>query len=201
MTPSAVSIAVSRLGAAPVAGQRRIEHVAEPVHDHRLRRLATGCGHRRGRSRPGFADAGQRARGHQDELAAELLDRFHLLFVAANHVVDDLASSSARWSVPQPEATSAPGGLGRVERAAYQFERGRPVQAHAALRGVHRFGHAQAQRPQVAPVGDGGVPVDRAGQPRIHRRQRVGHDVRGGIGDAVEARLPGAGWPACAAQR
>ena len=40
MTPSAVSIAASTSLAAPVARQRRVEHVAEPVQDHRLLGLA-----------------------------------------------------------------------------------------------------------------------------------------------------------------
>ena len=78
-----------------------------------------------------------------------------------------------------------------VERAADQLERGRPVQAHAALRRVHRLGDAEAERPQVAAVGDGRVPVDRGGEPRVDGGQRVGDDVRRRVGDAVEARRRG----------
>ena len=37
------------VGVAPVAGQRRVEHLAEPVDDHRLLHLARGCGRRRAR--------------------------------------------------------------------------------------------------------------------------------------------------------
>ena len=34
------------------------------------------------------------------------------------------------------------------------------VEAHAALCGVHRFCHAEAERPEVAAIGEGGVPVE-----------------------------------------
>ena len=74
----------------------------------------------------------------------------------------------------------------RVDRAADEFERGVPVEAHASLRRVHGLGHAQAQSPQGTAVGDGCVPVDGATEPRVHRRQRIGHHVGGGIGDAIE---------------
>ena len=99
------------------------------------------------------------------------------------------AASGASWSVPQPLASSAPG-LSRAAsmRAADQFQRGRPVQPHAALRGVHGLGHAQPHGPQVAPVGDGGVPVDGAIQPGVDGRARVGHHVGGRVRDAREFR-------------
>ena len=41
-----------------------------------------------------------------------------------------------------------------------EFAGGGPVQAHAALRGVHGVGDAEPVRPQFVPVGQGGVPVD-----------------------------------------
>ena len=51
ITSSAVSIAAAKSCGAPVAGERRIEHVAEPVQDHRLVRERQDCGRRRSRSR------------------------------------------------------------------------------------------------------------------------------------------------------
>ncbi len=172
---------------APVAGERGVEHVAEPVQHHGLLRLAQHAvvdalvvG------RP-LGNARQRAAGHHDELAAELFDRGHLLFVAGDDLVDRLhvlqhqvvgaaaAGHECARHVPR-----------RIERAADEFQRGGPVQAHAALRGVHGLGHAQAQRPQPLAVGDGGVPVDGALQPGVDGRERVGHHVGGRVGDAVE---------------
>ena len=43
----------------------------------------------------------------------------------------------------------------------------------------------------MAAEGDGALPVDRGIEPRIGIRRRIGHDMRGGIGDAVERRLRG----------
>ncbi len=180
---------LAHIRAAPVAGQRRIEHVAQPMQDHRLARLAQdpvvhplviGGAARNARERP--------AR-HHDELAAELLDRCHLLLVAGDDLVDGLdvldhqmIGAAARCDQGARQVAR------RVERAADQLQRGRPVQAHAALRRVHGLGHAQAQRPQVAAVGDRCIPVDRALQPGVDGCKRVGHDMRGGVGDAVETR-------------
>jgi len=56
-----------------------------------------------------------------------------------------------------------------------QLARHVPLQAHAALGGVHRLGHRQAVRPQVAPEGERRVPVERSGL-----AERVGDHVRGG---------------------
>src|SRR3546814_12992836 len=61
----------------------------------------------------------------------------------------------------------------------------RSVQAHAALGGVHRLGHAEAEPPEMAPIADRALPVDRAAQPRIAVGERIGDDMRRGIGDAV----------------
>ena len=73
---------------APVAFERRIEHLAEPVDDDRLLHLVENA----------VVDPGvvvrrprglhQRAARHQDDAAAELLDRGALLLVGADHVVD-----------------------------------------------------------------------------------------------------------------
>ena len=97
--------------------------------------------------------------------------------------------------MPAPEPISAPGkSFARVEAAADQFQRVRPVQAHAALRGVHRFGDAEAERPQVPAERDGALPVDRGVEPGIAVGQRIGDDMRGGVGDAVERRLRRGKW-------
>ena len=68
-------------------------------------------------------------------------------------------------------------------------QRGRPVEPHAALRGVHRLGDAEAERPEVPAEGDRRVPVDRGVEPGVAVGQRIGHDMRGRVGDAVERLL------------
>ena len=78
--------------------------------------------------------------------------------------------------------------LGGVERAADQFLRAVPVEAGAALRGVHRFGDAEPEVPEVMAERDGLVPVDRGVEPGINVGERIGHHMRGRIGDAVEFR-------------
>ncbi|MCY1517728.1 hypothetical protein D9M68_524250 [compost metagenome] len=172
---------------APVARQRRVEHVAQPVQHHGLLRLAQDAVVHALVVGGAFCHAGQCAARHHDQLAAERLDGGHLLLVAADHVVDALHVVDVQVVGAAARGDERAGHVLRgIERAADQFERGRPIQAHAALRGVHRLGHAQAQGEQVAAVGDGGVPVDRALQPRVDGGERVGDDVRGRVGDAVE---------------
>ena len=183
------------VGGAPVAFQRRVEHVAQPVQHHGLPGLtqypvvdALVVGGVSGH-------AGQGAAGHHDQLAAQCLDGFHLLLVAADHVIHCLHGVEVQVIGAAAAGDQRARHVFRgVERAADQLQRAGPVQPHAALGRVHGLGHAQAQRPQVAAVGDGGVPVDRGGEPRVDSGQRIGDHVRGRVGDAVEAhagRRPG----------
>ncbi len=171
----------------PVSGQRRIEHLAQPVDDHRLPDLAEDAlvdlvvivrrlGHAR-----------QRPAGHEDNAAAERFDRGDLLLVGADHVVQ--ARGGFRGQMVGAGAACqqcAFAVAARLDRAANELERGVPIKAHAALRRVHGLGHAQAQPPQGTAIGDGRVPVDGAALPRIDRRQRIGHHMGGAIGDATE---------------
>src|SRR6267378_324100 len=72
----------------PITFQRRVEHFAEPVDDHRLFDLRQDAVvHARvalWRLRAGH----QRAAGHEDDAAAELLDRSALGFVGGNDFLD-----------------------------------------------------------------------------------------------------------------
>ena len=77
----------------------------------------------------------------------------------------------------------------RIEAAADQFERCRPVDAHAALGGIHGLGDAEPERPQVPAECDGALPVDGGIEPGVAIGQRIGDDMRGGVGDAAERRL------------
>ena len=129
----------------------------------------------------------QCARGHQDDAAAGFFDRRDLLLIGADHVVEALG-------VLHREMVGAGAGkhqratprLCRPHRTLDQFQRGRPVQPHAALRGVHRLGDAKAEVPDVLAKRNGAVPVDRRGQPRIALGQRIGHRVGGRERDAVQ---------------
>ena len=136
------------------------------------------------------ADLRQRARRHQDDAAAGLFDRRDLLLIGADHVVE-------AFGIFHREMIGAGAGkhqrvaprLRRPDRALDQFQRGRPVQPHAALRGVHRLGDAEAEIPDVLAKGDGPVPVDRGRQPRIDIGERIGHHMRRRKRHAVQRAL------------
>ena len=91
----------------------------------------------------------------------------------------------------------------RLSDARDQLLRLRPAEAHAALRGVHRFGDAEAEVPEPVAEGERRVPVDRGRQPRIVVGERIGDDVRRGIGDAreVAARRASRTGSACRLRR
>ena len=76
------------VGVAPVACERRIEHVAEPMQDHRFARLRNQPVIDAGVIAGSGLDGRQRAGGHQDQLAAFGLDRFHLVFVSRDDGID-----------------------------------------------------------------------------------------------------------------
>ena len=82
-----------------------------------------------------------------------------------------------------------------VDAALDERQRRRPVEPHAALRRVHRFGDAEAQREQVAAVGERRVPVERDADPGIDARERIGDDVRRRVRDAIERRPCALGLP------
>ena len=96
MASSAVAIAVRDVRRAPIAGELRIEHVAEPVDDHRLARLGEQAVVDLeivvGRAR----HAHERAARHQDDRRARRLDRLELLLVGADHVIDAPAPRRGR---------------------------------------------------------------------------------------------------------
>ncbi len=114
----------------------------------------------------------------------------HLLLVGADHVVDgDVGTGRKMIGAGAGGDQRAGNVLGGVEAPADQFERRRPVDAHAALRGVHRLGDAEPERPQMPAKGDGALPVDGGVEPGIAVGERIGDHVRRRIGDAVERRL------------
>ena len=177
---------------APIAVQRRIEHLAEPMDDHGLAHLAEDAAIDLGVVVRRARRLHQRAARHQHDAAAEFLDRGALLLVGGDDVPD--GDVGARVEMIGPRTASDEGArhvFRRGKAPADQLERCGPIQPHAALRGIHRLGDAETERPEVAAEGDGALPVDRGIEPRIGICYGIGHDMRGRIGDAVERRLRG----------
>jgi hypothetical protein len=127
----------------------------------------------------------QRAARHQDDAAAGRLHRFDLFLIGADHVVDrrrrrwrQLVGADAR--IDHRTGDIARGRDGTLD----EFERVGPIQPHAALRGVHCFGDAETERPEVAAERNRRVPVDRRGHPGVVVGKRIGDDMRRGKRDA-----------------
>ena len=163
---------------APVARERRVEHVAQPVQDDRLAHLreqpVVDQAVLVGRTRAGR----ERAARHHDQPSAQALDGLGLVFIGADHVGHGQAL--AGHQVVGAAAREHPCSrmvARRVDRPADQLERGRPVEAHAALRGIHRLGHAEPEVPEPAAAGDGRIPVDRAADPGVERGPWIGDDM------------------------
>jgi hypothetical protein len=175
--------------ATPIAFERRIEHLAEPVDDHRFLHLAKNAIIDFGVVVRRLRGLDQRTARHKHEAPAELFDRRALLLVSADHVVDRDAGPLLKMVGADARGDHHAGIFARgFEAPPDQLERRRPVHAHAALGGVHGFGDAEAERPDVAAKGDGRVPVDGGVEPRLAVGERIGDHVRRRIGDAVERR-------------
>ena len=174
----------------PIAFECGIEHLAEPVDDHRLLHLAENAAIDLGVVVAAARRLHQRAACHQHDAPAEFFDRGALLLVGADDVVEGHVGARFEMIGAGAAADQRAGKiLGGVEAPADQFERGRPVDAHAALGGVHGLGDAEPERPQVPAECDGALPVDRGIEPGVAIGQRIGDDMRGRVGDAAERRL------------
>ena len=62
----------------------------------------------------------------------------------------------------------------------------RPVEAHAALGGIHRLGDAEAEIEQMVAESERFLPVEDRRGGGIARLQRIDDDMSGGEGRAVE---------------
>ena len=188
MMATAVSIALSRSARAPVAGQRRIEHVAEPVDDHGLADLAEHAVVDLGVIVGAAAELRQRARGHQDDAAAGLLDRRDLLLIGADHVVDRLRvfhrEMVGAGAGEHQRIAACLGGL-RPSAGSVPARSASPAPCRAArcpsLR--RRRGRESQTCSRNAMVRSQSIA---ACQPRIVVGERIGHHMRGREGDAVE---------------
>ena len=168
---------------APVAGQRRVEHIPQPMQDHWLPNLGQhSVVHLHVVIRTGCA-GGQRAAGHQNDPPAKALDEADLLLVCPDDLVEgylrtgfQVVGAGAAGDAPERAQPS------RIcQRTADQIPGCGPVQAHAALGGVHCLGHRKAQVPQVVSVGQRGVPVDRRAHPWSSVGEWIAHDVGRGV--------------------
>ncbi|MNG20041.1 hypothetical protein D3C84_1042650 [compost metagenome] len=77
-----------KLGGAPIASQRRIEHLAQPVQDDWVLGLAKHLVVDATIVGRGLRHAGERATGHQDQAAVQTLDSPHLFAVGTQYVID-----------------------------------------------------------------------------------------------------------------
>ena len=132
--------------------------------------------------RPG-PDGGKRPRCHQDRLTACRLDGLQLDRIGRNDVVGCL-------EIFQRHLIGAcPAGNTRLQRMRLRLFHGAfdqflcrcPVNAHAALRGVHGLGQSQPLLPQPVPEFQRIFPIDsRRTNPWIALAQRIRHHMRRG---------------------
>ena len=147
---------------APVAGERGVEHLAQPMQDHRL----VGFGQHTGVDGlvvgRACRNAGQRAARHEDDPPAGLLNGGELFVVGGDDVVE--GTRFRRVEVVGADAADDAFPFGRCRRRERTFDQqtgGGPVEARAALGRVHRLRDAEAEIQNVATEGQRRVPVYR----------------------------------------
>ena len=175
------------VGRAPIAGERGIEHFPEPVDDDGMPDLTQDAVVDGGVIVRAARDPRQRPAGHQDDTAVERLDRLDLRLVGGDDVVER-SRLVRRQMVGAGAASDACAGatLRLAQGTRHQLAGAGPVEAHAALRRIHRLGDAEAQIPKVVAERERFVPIDPRVEERIAFGQRI-HDHMGcGIGDPVE---------------
>src|SRR5207237_825399 len=80
-------------------------------------------------------------------------DRCALLFIGADDPVERRIAIRRQVIGARTGEYDRARNFGRLRDAALnQRERRGPVEAHSALRGIHRFGDGEAERPEIAPI-------------------------------------------------
>ncbi len=130
----------ARVSRAPIACELRVEHVAEPVQDHGLPNLA----------QHGIVDlqvviagarhAGQSPTRHENHAPAPALDVPDLLFIGPLDVGQARALRRGEMIRARPAGNDAADRARFVDRPGDQLARRRPIESHAPLGRVHRFG-------------------------------------------------------------
>jgi hypothetical protein len=132
---------------APVRGEVGVELLAQPVQDHGAPCLAEYRVVDRAVVVRAPRRGGQGAARHDHGPAALALDEAQLLDVRVADRVEG-GRPAGRKLVGAGPAGDLPSGRARLgDRSADELAGGVPVEAHSALGGVHRLGHAEAPRP------------------------------------------------------
>ena len=128
--------------AAPISRQCRVEHIAQPMQHHRVRRAVNQVAVDAGIGRLRRADCGERAAGHQDQLPARRLDRLRLRLIRGDDRIG--VAQIRQWHMIGPgtagDTRAHRMGFGGKQRALDQVQRRCPVKPHAALCCVHSLG-------------------------------------------------------------
>ena len=178
------------IGVSPIAFQGGIEHLAQPVHDHRFFNLSQNSVVDGSVVIWRFGAGRECAARHQNDPPATCFDRFALFFVCADHVVRGQARVGRQMVGAGPGSHHGAGYVTcSFDAPSDQFQRGWPVEAHAPLCGVHCFRDTETEAPEMTPESDGAVPVHRRIQPRVVVSQSIRDNMRSGIGDAVERAI------------
>ena len=131
----------------------------------------------------------------QCEEAARRLDRLHLEFVGGGdgRFGGQRAGGGMVGACAAGDAGPERVGLGGAQGAFDEFAGGGPVNAHATLGGVHRFGEVETLVPEELAETERRVPVDGGARvPRGPLAEGVGDDMGRGEGRAGEGDAGGA---------
>ncbi len=179
------------VGGPEVPGETRIERGAEPVEDHRRLR----------RGQDAVVDAtvvvgtlrctGEVPARHEDRPGPGVLRERELFEIGVGDRVErDLLLGEVVGVHADDECPAHRRGLGGAPRD--ELTGGGRVEPHVALGGVHRVGDAEAEGPDVVPVGEGRIPVEVRRRTGDVLAPGLRHDVRGGVRGATRQRGGGA---------
>src|SRR5262249_44916 len=153
---------------APVPGERRTEHLPEPMNNDGLAYLAQDAFIDSRIVARAFCRRRKRTAGHNHKAAAHRFDCLDLLFVGANDVVDTNVSTRLEMVGADPATdldarTTLTGLKGMTDQLLCTG----PIEPSASLCRIHCFGNAEAEIPKIVPKVDGFLPIDRGVEPGI----------------------------------
>ena len=168
------------VGAAPVAGKRRIEHFAQPMNQRRPAELGEHATID-ARVVVGFVrDPRQLAAGHDHDPPALRLHEL-ALFLICGLDLTQVASPTRLQLIRVCAADDPAADRARLgDRPPDQILAGLPAEPHPALGGVHGLGDPKPVAPDVAAESEGSLPIDPCAWIRNH--------VGGGVGNSRPGR-------------